>query len=326
MLPDNFPIYDHKTGLRYSDALFVVLHGQFRSKWEPSRCMIEPVSQGNIRDALGGRVAHGVSSVFSRLNFTEDDGTPIVINSHSFRHWLNTMAQRGGMSQIEIAKWSGRKDVRQNRGYDHMSAEEVIEIVRDSIGQDERMFGPLAEFKPNAPVTREAFKALQAPTAHTTDLGFCLHDFAAMPCQLHRDCLNCAEHVCIKGDRKRTEQIRHRYDEALVQLEKADRAVQERVFGSNRWQAHAVATVERIEQLLAILDDPMVPEGAVIQMAARGFTSPILVRREAVLIEEDPTFPVLSNDQTTSDDIDFDELAGIMDAMEDIDGEAEDRA
>lgn len=40
------------------------------------------------------------------------------------------MAQRGGMSQIEIARWSGRVEVKQNRVYDHMSEFEIVDILR----------------------------------------------------------------------------------------------------------------------------------------------------------------------------------------------------
>jgi hypothetical protein len=48
-------------------------------------------------------------SIFARYGFTEADGSPIKLTSHMFRHWLNTLAQQGGMGEHEIARWFGRK-------------------------------------------------------------------------------------------------------------------------------------------------------------------------------------------------------------------------
>ncbi|EKD74304.1 MAG: hypothetical protein ACD_45C00005G0009 [uncultured bacterium] len=55
---------------------------------------------------------------------SRENSTPI--DTHQFRHLLNTMAQRDGLSQSEIARWSGRADIKQNRVYDHMSEFELV--------------------------------------------------------------------------------------------------------------------------------------------------------------------------------------------------------
>ena len=49
------------------------------------------------------------------------------------------------MSQLDIAKWSGRKNVHQNSAYDHVSASELVLKIRSALGDDRQMFGPLAE-------------------------------------------------------------------------------------------------------------------------------------------------------------------------------------
>lgn len=275
MLPPGFPLVDARTGLTYANALFVVRKNEMHQQRGTYRCMIEPITIQHINDGLGCGVAHGKTSIFSRLGFTEPDGSPIKVTSHQFRHYLNTLAQAGGLSQLDIAKWSGRKDVRQNAAYDHVSADELLAQVRDAIGDDERMRGPLAELPKKLPISRESFALLQAPTAHTTDFGVCLHDFAMLPCQLHRDCINCVEHVCIKGDRRRNENVRRRLEEARILLAKAEAAKVDGYAGADRWTEHHSATVARLEQLEAILSDPSVPEGTVIQLSTPNMPSPI---------------------------------------------------
>lgn len=145
MLPQGFPILDKETGLKYSDALFVFRVNELGAQRATYRCMIEPLSINQINGGLGGRAKHGFGSIFTRLGFTEPDGSAIKITTHQFRHYLNTLAQAGGMSQLDIAKWSGRKDIRQNAAYDHVTPDQMLQKIRDAVGDESQMFGPLAE-------------------------------------------------------------------------------------------------------------------------------------------------------------------------------------
>lgn len=273
MLPRGFPILDAEIRLKYSEALFIVPKNIFHSQRGTYNCMLEIISIDTINDQLGAGEKHGKSSIFSRLGFTESDGNPIRISTHQFRHWLNTLAQKGGLSQLDIAKWSGRKDIRQNEAYDHVTADEFLQKVRDI--DDGSMFGPLAEFISKTPVSREEFLQLKFPTAHTTELGFCIHDWTMLPCQKHRDCINCTEHVCLKGDLKKTERIRQSLIEAEAQLMRAEQALDDSYTGADRWLEHHRLTVDRLKNLVMILDDQSVPVGAVIQLSIEGEFSQI---------------------------------------------------
>ena len=195
------------------------------------------------------------------------------MSTHQFRHWLNTIAQRGGLSQLDIAKWSGRANIHQNSVYDHMTADEFMVMARDVAEDDRRLFGPLAEISARIPVSHAEFIRAQFPMAHTTELGFCVHDFAMLPCQLHRDCINCEEHVCVKGDKAKTEHIRKQLTIAEEQLARAGVAVGGGTWGADRWLEHHLATVARLRFLLGILDDPEVPNGSIIRMAPPGSLS-----------------------------------------------------
>lgn len=267
LLPDGFPIANRETGLRYSDSLLVVRRNELHPQRGTYSCVIEPVTIGQIATGLGARVTHGFSSMFTRLGFTQPDGRPIRVTTHQFRHYLNTLAQAGGLSQLDIAKWSGRKDVRQNAAYDHVTADQMLQKIREAVGDESQMFGPLAELPKRAPISRDEFARLVVPTAHTTDLGFCIHDYTMSPCQLHGDCIHCQDLVCVKGDLGKTQRLRLRLEEARDLLKKAEAAMQEGYAGGDRWFMHHQATVERLTQLTAILDDPKLPMGAVVQLA-----------------------------------------------------------
>ncbi|MDA8258992.1 MAG: integrase [Betaproteobacteria bacterium] len=267
MLPRGFPILDEVTGLKYSEALFVVRRNELGAQRGTYRCMLEAVGIGQINTGLGSRAEHGHESVFSRLGFTEPDGSLITLTSHQFRHYLNTLAQAGGLSQLDIAKWSGRKDIRQNEAYDHLTPGQMLQKIRDAVGDDNQMFGPLAELPKRVMIRRDDFARLVIPTAHTTDLGYCVHDYTSSPCQLHADCIHCQDLVCVKGDAEKTAMLRQRLDEARGLLDKAEVDWAEGYSGADRWTEHQRSTVERLSQLVEIMDDPAVPDGAVIQLA-----------------------------------------------------------
>tara|TARA_R110002073_G_scaffold12154_37_gene54393 strand:+ start:7384 stop:9366 length:1983 start_codon:yes stop_codon:yes gene_type:complete len=269
LLPHDFPILDPLTGLKYSEALFVVRRNELVQQRATYLCLAEGISGTKINDGLGSRAVHGVKSIFSKFGFSEADGSEIRVNTHRFRHYLNTLAQAGGMSQLDIAKWSGRKDVRQNVVYDHVTPTQLLEKVRSAVGDSSQMFGPMAEIPVNLPVSRDEFGRLRFPTAHTTDIGFCIHDYTMSPCELHRDCLNCQDLVCVKGDSAKTENLRTRLMDAKRFLDQAEQARESGYAGSDRWLEHQHLTVERLTELCRIMDDPAVPNGTCVQLGQK---------------------------------------------------------
>ncbi|WP_297482300.1 integrase [Ferrovum sp.] len=267
MLPDGFPILDKETGLKYSNALLVVCVNELGIKRGTYRCMIEPISTNQINTGLGGGSKHGLGSIFSRFGFTMPDGSQIKITTHQFRHYLNTIAQAGGMSQLDIAKWSGRKDIRQNAAYDHVTPDQMLQKIRDAVGDESQMFGSLAELSKKSLIPRDEFARLVVPTAHTTDLGFCIHDYTMSPCQLHRDCIHCTDLVCVKGDEEKERHLRQQLEEARDMQQRAEEATRDGYYGSGRWLEHHKSVVNRLSQLCSIMDDPNVPLGAFVQLA-----------------------------------------------------------
>lgn len=267
-LPAGFPVYDSTRGLKYSEALLVIPLGLFGNGMSHSHCMFEIIKYHHIGCALGQNQKAGSKTVFQRVGIDPD--RQLAMRSHQFRHWLNTLAQGANLSQLDIANWSGRVSVQQNAAYDNVSSEEIVMQIRAALGNHAMAIGSLAEIPKNLPVTRDEFATMTVPTAHLTLYGFCIHDFTALPCEMFRKCLDCREHVCIKGASRKTERVQHALDAAQDVLAKAKQAVADEIYGAADWVPTHEATVERLEQLLAILTDPNVADGAVVQLRASG--------------------------------------------------------
>lgn len=264
LLPRGFPILDAERGLKYSEALMVVRKGELDTTRASYTCMFQPIEPNDINNRIRIRAS---GSIFTKHGFQEDDGTPIELSTHKFRHYLNTLGQANCMDQLDLARWSGRRNVSQNAVYDHVSEREVTAKLRLALQGESEAVGPIARLHTAALVPRDQFARLSIPTAHTTDLGYCVHDFTMLPCQKHGDCINCEEQVCIKGDLVREARIRASKCEVDSLLEKARVAMKDGEYGADKWVAHHKLTQARLSILCAILDDPAVPTGAIIRLA-----------------------------------------------------------
>ncbi|WP_156794637.1 integrase [Herbaspirillum seropedicae] len=273
-LPAEFPFVSKELNLRFSEALFVLRKNELHVRRATMPVIIEALDINRVNSELGGRSSSGIASVFSRMGLKEEDGAPIRVSTHRFRHLLNTAAHMAGMSNLDIAKWSGRIDIRQNTAYNHMTVDQMLALARDAVGDQGKMIGPLADVPSNLPITREQFAQLRMPTGHVTELGVCVHDFTMSPCSRHRDCIQCEELICIKGDLERNSMIRSALQETVNLLRQAEEAVEQGFSGSRRWYEHHLVTVERLSSICAALENPAVPDGAVLHLRPVGEAQP----------------------------------------------------
>lgn len=265
MLPRGFPLLDKEQGLKYSDALMVLRRQELDIIKVTYRCMFQPIEPQDINSRIA---AHFTSlNIFRKHGFKEDDGTHIRVSTHKFRHYLNTLAQANNMDQLDLARWSGRRNVSQNAAYDHVSDREVTQKLRLALQGDAPAVGPISRLHRVALIPRDEFARLRIPTAHTTDYGYCVHDFTMLPCTKHQDCLNCEEQACIKGmDYRMEANIRAAQSETRLLLGRAKQALDDGEFGADKWVAHQELTLGRLDSLCSILDDPVIPVGAVIRL------------------------------------------------------------
>ncbi len=267
MLPRGFPAFNGFDDQTFSDTLIVPLYNSFHGARATYACMIESCTVGLVQDWLNG--SETKKTVFDRWGFKEPDGSRMRVNTHAFRHWLNTVAQLKGLSDDDIARWSGRT-VSQNTAYNHVTSAEALSRLKEAIG-DGNAIGPLFEAaspeKIASPVARNEFLGVQIGSALITDAGFCVHDYSLLPCQIYGDCLRCSENVFVKGDLKHRGNIAKRLGLAEVQLKEAENAVAERYRGSDRWLRLHRENISQMIRMLAVHDDPTIPDGTVVNLS-----------------------------------------------------------
>lgn len=123
-------------------------------------------------------------------------------------------------------------------------------------------------------MNRQAFNILAIPTAHITEIGYCVHDYSMSPCQKHLDCLNCSEQICVKGD-IRLKNIQDIFDKSTALLKKMEADIASGAAGAERWYEHTKLTLKRAENLLAILNDPDILNGTFIKLHNPNEFSPL---------------------------------------------------
>lgn len=285
-LPKGFPIMDPENGMRYSEALCLARKGEFHEKLiSPEQCCFDRIKYGILHRAFKTTETNGLS-VFERRGYKDKDGKYLYLTSHMLRHYLNTLVRHSGqLTEDEIAVWSGRIRVSQNAAYNHESDRDVIAKLRDAVGDPSRSVGPFSNIDNRIFVRRDEFANIKIITAHTTEFGHCIHDYAQSPCQVHQDCINCDEEVCIKGDVRAETNLRKTHLELTRLQADAKVAFSAEVLNAAEWFGYQTKTLERVNQLIAILDDPNVPHGAVIQLSGIAPPSRLLMAEEKRKLE-----------------------------------------
>lgn len=292
VLPEGFPYLDEERKLKYSEALCCYRAHEFRLDLTTSRVKLWIPGKSLFTTDLN-YIDGQERSIWTRHGYKNPDGSEVTMTSHQVRHLLNTAAQRGNLGQLDIAKWSARANIHQNATYNHMSEDEYVKLSENALPK-----GVLDKVKQNAPVTLEDLDQVGDAIAHVTIFGFCVHDHSMLPCQKHRDCLNCTEHACIKGDAKKLERLKVQRRLTKVQLDKARAADESGYFGADRWSQHQLKTLERLDQLIEIMESPEIRDGSVIMLNNDREYSPLkreLAARQGMsrLPESVPEMPLM---------------------------------
>lgn len=249
-------------------ALFLVRTHQLHSNRTPINGTLERLPAKTIRDFITGAVDR--KAVFERFNFMEPDGSPIRVRTHQFRHWLNTLAQEGGMSQELIARWSSRKDIQQNAVYDHVSGTKLAEKVR-ALAEAGEVIGQIARVRESLPLAdRRTFLRTQIPTSHVTEIGICIHDWSLVPCAIHGQCADCAEHLIDKGNAKQREEAERQVAEVELFLQQANVEDTAGTYGASRWADAHKRRLAGLKGVLAVHVDPTIADGTMVHLGVRG--------------------------------------------------------
>jgi len=238
-----------------SETLLITFRDFFNPQRGPFCLLVQPVRISQIADFLSG--GGGTPSAFERFGIREPDGSFCKITSHQFRHWLNYIADKGGLPVDLQSRWMGREHTRDTDAYRHATVDERLEWVKDGI-REGKLSGSKASMYfelPNA--TRDRYLQGQVQAVHFTPLGVCLHDFAVTPCPYHLNCVRgCADYLRIKGsesERRHLVQIQQATEQALASAKAF-------AIGSNQsiaepWIRHCEETLEGVQAALAVDDD-----------------------------------------------------------------------
>lgn len=266
--PENFPWLNKKTGLKYSNALFCMTENILHAKKGTSPVILWAPDINEFNNDLSTRESLGPgkhNSIFDRWGYKSADGKRLKMTSHQARHLLNTIADRGGLTSDELAKWSGRADPKQNRAYIHVSEFQMV-AAAEALDTSLTLFGPGGNIAPHSPITKQELDLLPRGPIHRTVWGACSHDWMSKPCEKFRDCINCQEQVYIKGDAECLKCIKTELFEVEKDYAEAKDAIEKGEFGSDRWYQSHEKTVARLRQLVEILEDPDTPVGSQIKL------------------------------------------------------------
>jgi len=271
-LPEGFPFVPYRNAggrikLKWSEALFACLRNALSERNGTISCELHMPTISTLNEDLAPTKKGGDHlSIFQRWGKGD-----LAMTSHQMRHMLDTMAAVNGMSGELRAKWAQRSDPKHNRYYDHTTPEEYgREFAAASEKRDVAERSNLStkvQVQLATPRTIQELNTRTSLTAHSTEFGMCITSYLSEPCTKYRDCLNCNEHVCIKGDDEKCARIRRRLDNEIRLLKKSQKDVEEKVPGAEQWLRRYQITTERCEQLLAMMDDPDIKDGALIKLA-----------------------------------------------------------
>ncbi|MFB2903320.1 hypothetical protein, partial [Aeromonas veronii] len=272
---NGFPYVPFKTGdgikVKWSDALFTQMSNAFHNIKGTSTTEFWMPTIGTINEDLSEteKKTKDGSAMTNQLSlFERHDYLSMTVLSHQLRHMLNTMAKIGGMSDTLLTRWSGRADPKQTRVYNHQTHEQLNAKFRAITKKiDNTSSLGMAELVIVTPETLQEINADANITAHITEFGVCIHSYVLNPCEKHRDCVNCEEQVCEKGDNEKLIRLKEKlnYEEMLLTGDRQamnDGSVNAELFLNKR-----LLTIERCKALIDKLEDDSIPVGALIKLA-----------------------------------------------------------
>jgi hypothetical protein len=179
---------------------------------------------------------------------------------------------RGGLSDVELARWSGRRNIDQNASYKHGTVEQRVAWAREMIKTNELRGTATDTYHAiDDPVEKQQFLETFVNVALFTPYGVCIHDYAIDPCPYHLNCLGgCPEYLRTKGDKEEQKNIRAVQNFHLIQLQRAKKAEEEGgTTPAGNFAAHCARIVEGTKAALAV-DDQEILNGELIKVFPNG--------------------------------------------------------
>lgn len=280
-LPKDFPYTtsytEGKARVKYRDALFTVRTGVLPDESKKSNIMIKDfgveiaANQARIGVQLAGKVNHPGLSIFERYGYLG-----VKVNSHAFRHELNTEMQRAGLSQLLIDAFSGRAEM--GSVYNHETIEERTQRVAHYHPKTKHSNAAqrLEKVKTNQPLSlsdvRDLHEGDQDRIIHQTHVGICVHNFASEPCPKMGACLTCGKLGCVKGEDVKLANLKEERKDLKCRYDKALDAQSRDIFGASEWVKKVGMSLYKCDALIRTLENPELENGDIVWNADNGWT------------------------------------------------------
>lgn len=283
-LPEDFPYIPFKKGdgikVKWSQSIYANFSNGLDSRKSTIYTELQIPTINTLNEDLAptkkknrttGELASGILSIFQRWGYGD-----LVITSHQLRHMLDTMAAINGMDGEMRAKWAMRSDPTHNRYYDHTTYEEYGEdfiesreskLALSSINSQSLNKDNQVQLQVATPRTLQELNTKASLSAHVTEFGMCITSYMSEPCTKYRDCLNCDEQVCVKGDDVKLARIKQRIKHEKKLLEMDRKAVDEGIQGAVQIYERRLLTVKRGEQLIQMMEDPEIEDGSLVKLS-----------------------------------------------------------
>lgn len=206
------------------------------------------------RDKKGSRYPSAFErfGILEPTNLADGEARSPKMRSNMFRHWLNTLAHKSGMSVSQITMWMQRTNPVGTLVYLHSSSD-IADLAREGI-REGRYVGHYAdEFNALPPEEQDSFLQL-IQNAHKTNTGLCTANFGIENCELNKTCeLGCRFYLRDPGDESDSKNL-------LVKRQNLMQAI-ERVKEAEREGRRIVSRQLDInEKWVAAIDQLLVPE------------------------------------------------------------------
>ena len=264
--PKTFPVLNGSTQQYWHDSLFVLPKNILRPDADNLQNVPEPIDINQINKQLGSNP--GGKTIFTRNEKflqTSDGKKDMYITTHQFRHLLNTLAQLKALPQELIAFWSGRKSIKQNDVYNHISQDAYIEAYTNlehkvaQIPQTGYLDKKIKKIIHLNPINYDEALKIELGSIHITQYGICRHDYSLTPCPKDKDCGNCSEFSVMKGNEAHLTKANQQVQLLSKALLDAKQAEKDGHPGARKWIELNEPKHERWKNIKAFLEDESVP-------------------------------------------------------------------
>jgi hypothetical protein len=251
--------------LKMSDSLLCFLRLQLSIRNTSSPVLLAPFNKDYFSNRLSASVKKERNNQRPMCFFTRHGFEAVRLKSHSLRHLLNRLARSSSVSVDTISAWSSRASSKQTHTY-------LNDDPKDAAVKGAALLNFHEEHSPKTPILDEEAELNSHGPFHRSRYGLCRRSWRAGPCNRFADCLNCSELLMCKGDKLAVGLIEKDRQHLLRNFNAAQQAIKEGERSASRWTEIAGPQIDRLTQLLSVLNDNSIPDGGPIEMAGTDFS------------------------------------------------------